>query len=203
MTNNDVEVSSEDFTDSLNFFDLSPGIYNICISARELVDFKQCFQVAVSAMEELFIDSKVDHETEKLELNLSGKGPFTIVLNDTVITTSENHVSLDLSQNANTLKVSTENQCQGSFEQIIMLNSKLMVYPNPVGNETLKIITGINSTESLVIKLYNTKSQHVTAQEYQQEDGIIIMNMVGLAPGLYFMTLETGNSIFSTKIMKR
>ena len=203
LTKNDIEIYTEEFTESLSFFDLSPGVYDICISAEDLVGFEQCFQVSVAAKEKLFVDSKVNHNTGKLEMNLSGDGPFTITLNDKAINTSENHISLDLYQNANILKVSTENQCQGSFEKVIVLNGKLMVYPNPVGNEALKIFTGTNSNERIIIKLYDTKLQQITTRVYQQEDGIAIMNMDGLTAGLYFITVETGNSVFSSKIMKR
>ena len=138
-----------------------------------------------------------------MTLNLSGGKSYTIVLNNEVYRTTESEITLPLSRVENTLTVSTDKVCQGSYEETIFLSSKLLVYPNPVEGSDLNIFMGDNELEEVEISLYTINGVKIMGKKYSLLNREISLNVDRLARGIYLLNIKTERSLVNYKILRR
>jgi hypothetical protein len=101
------------------------------------------------------------------------------------------------------LTVRTDKDCQGTYEETIILSSKVFIYPNPVQNETLNIYLGSNEFDNVETALYNLNGKSVFKKKMQPDNGYINMNVSGLAKGVYLLNIKTERSLLNFKILKK
>lgn len=192
-----------DFTDTLDISGLSSGDYSICITVAGQADYENCFTLSVPQPEDLSVSSRIGSLDNEVTLNLSGGKSYTIVLNNEVYRTTESEITLPLSRVENTLTVSTDKVCQGSYEEIIFLSSKLLVYPNPVEGSDLNIFMGDNELEEVEISLYTINGVKIMGKKYYLLNREISLNVDRLARGIYLLNIKTERSLVNYKILRR
>ncbi|MEH6682537.1 MAG: T9SS type A sorting domain-containing protein [Sediminicola sp.] len=203
LLDNSSELAVKEFTDQVSFTNLVAGTYTICIKVEGSREFERCFELVVKALEELFVSSKIDPNSNKLTLNLSGGSTYYIELNDKKFTTTADTISLDLNKTENSLSVSTEKECQGVYKETVISDSGLFLYPNPLIHGNLFISLGDNEVGKAQVSLHEINGQLLYSETLIPLNGIIDFNMDTFGPGVYVLKLQMINSSRTYKILKR
>ncbi len=194
---------NENFTAALELGGLAAGDYTLCITVEGQSGYKICFDVNISEPESLSVSSKVSTAKGKVSLELDGGKTYIIQLNGQVYRTSEKSITLPLTKASNELIVRTDKDCQGTYEQTIILSSELFVYPNPVAEGTISAFIGNTEPATVDVTLYNINGQRVFDRPYETQAGEVVLNVDNLPAGIYLLNVRTKTSVFNFKIVKR
>ncbi|MDP6921537.1 MAG: cellulase family glycosylhydrolase, partial [Lutibacter sp.] len=110
---------------------LTAGSYQVCVTIEGIDHYEQCFNVVVGAPELLTGRAEVDQTNGILTLLLSGADTYYVMLNGSTETVATNVYKAPLEQGLNSLKVSTDLDCQGTVEEQLFLFDTFACYPNP------------------------------------------------------------------------
>ena len=201
--NQGVEVASQEFTENLEFQDLIPGIYELCFGINNDSGFELCFTLIIEEVEPLGVNLESQVTEDVILLGLSGSSSYTVELNGIAQTITEENITLSLEQGENVLRVTTEKECQGSFERVIQVGSDGFVYPNPVGDTDLTIYIGQNESRLVQLSIFDSSGSDIRVQNLETDaNGYLRTNISGLSQGVYFLTVTTLKSIKHYKIIK-
>jgi parallel beta-helix repeat protein len=190
-------IASSSFTGFLEFDKLPADKYTLCFTIEGQPDYKQCFDLVVSEPKELSVYSSLS-PNNILKLALSGGSNYRISLNDELFTTNSNIFNLTLKNGLNKIRVMTDMDCQGVFQEEILINEKILVYPNPFTN-ILNIKINQQENSSILVKVYDGSGFSVYGVIHTIQNGIIQLDLSRLDSGYY--TLLIGKDIF--KILKK
>jgi hypothetical protein len=174
-----------DFTNSLNVNSLRSGTYNVVITIPDFPDYKAAFTVEIGEPAPLSVSSKLSNSKNAVTLSLSGSSNYYVNLNGNQIQTSSNEITLDLSKGENNLTVSTGKDCQGVYEEILMVDAFLSVYPNPA-KENISVLVDSYYVDSKAF-IYNVTGRLIQEEVITQTENDIKIDK--LRSGLYFMLL--------------
>ena len=197
-------ISSNDFTNSSFTFDnILAGRYSVCLTATDgtLTSSEQCFDVVVNEPAILSVSSNASLDGSFVDLVLDGASVYNIELNGITYQVEDSTASLDLKAGVNTLKVSTNLPCQGSHEEQFIFSDELLVYPNPFQNEISLFIGKAEGQAG--IKVFNANGRFILSRTYTISSNELNLDFSTLATGVYYVLIETENSIRTTKIIKR
>jgi len=193
---------SKNFSSSVSFEDLDAGDYSVCFTVDGETDYEACYDVTITQFEEFAVVSEVDFATNEVNLSLSGANTYTITLNDETQELTENEVVLNLNKSRNTLVITSDNDCDTPYEELILLNPEVYIYPNPVEGEELTIqLQGGLETE-IQVSLFSMRGTKVSSKLYTVENNEVKIKMSGLAKGVYLLTVGTDNSLQTHKIIR-
>lgn len=203
LTGNGLSANNE-FDTSTAFTNLSSGSYQLCFTVVGQSDFENCFDVIIEQPEALSVSSKVSTLDNKVIINLSGSTLYTITLNNVVYKTSKSEITLPLNQIKNDLTVKTNLDCQGTYNETIILSENLLVYPNPISSGELNIYLDIDKSNTYEIALYNTLGKSVYKKTMPSDDsGKISFSIDTFATGIYLLNVKTETSLLNYKIIKK
>jgi hypothetical protein len=199
LNGNAVAISPNTFTDTITISNLASGTYYVCVTATE-VDVTQCYDVYVAAVEDLVGFS--GRLGDFYSLALTGSKHYNVTINGvlteiTAATTTEQVAfEYELSAEVTTVKVTTDKDCQGRFEETVLLDdTTLVIYPNPVLNE----LRFSSNAELLSVLIYD-----MTGKVVLKDTNVAQMINVGeLMKGLYFIKATSGNSVYTSKFIKK
>jgi hypothetical protein len=203
LTNEDGVSVSASFTDSTTFTDLSEGNYTVCLTVEGQPEYEICSDFTITQPEALGVDSKISSLENEVTLNLSGGKQYFIELNGEIFTTSEDTITLPLTKVENILSVKTEKECQGVYEENIIVSSKIFIYPNPVESGELNIFLGSTEFERVKTSLYSINGKQVISKEFKPTNGYVRLNVENLPQGVYLLNIKTNNSLMNYKILKK
>ncbi|MEM9001795.1 MAG: thrombospondin type 3 repeat-containing protein [Bacteroidota bacterium] len=203
LTDSSANETVEAFTDSLTFSDLAAGTYMVCITVEGQADYERCFDIDIVEPEPLGVDSKVNSLESKVVLDLSGGTLYTIELNGERFTTTETQIELPLNKIENTISVKTDKDCQGIYEETIVLTSEIFIYPNPVTSGDLNIYLGSDEFNEVETSIFNLAGIQILGKSQQPDNGYVRMNVSGLSEGIYLLNIKTEKSLLNYKIIKR
>jgi hypothetical protein len=103
----------------------------------------------------------------------------------------------------NILSVKTEKECQGVYEENIIVSSKIFIYPNPVESGELNIFLGSTEFERVKTSLYSINGKQVISKEFKPTNGYVRLNVENLPQGVYLLNIKTNNSLMNYKILKK
>ncbi len=190
--------------DTLNIQNLESGDYLICFTTNADPNFESCFTASISEPESLEVSSFVDKRNLNLTLILDGATEYTVSLNK-VETQVKNKGQLNFSlrKGLNTLEVSTNLSCQGSFKQEIYIAEDSVLYPNPSGEEAYVLIGGSSLEVQYII--YDIQANIFLDHKVQLEleNRKIPINMSLLTSGNYFIKIITDQNEETIKFIKR
>jgi len=193
---------SKDFEDSVLFEDLDAGIYSVCITVDGEPDYEGCFDVTIEPSEEFSVTTEVDFSRLEVTLTLTGSETYEVTLNDQTQMVSANELILTLTQPVNTLQVSSGRDCDTIYEETFAINPEVAIYPNPVEGDELTIdLEGGVETE-LVVSLFAIRGSRVSSKLYEVVDNQVIINVSGLARGIYILNVSTFNKTTTYKIIR-
>lgn len=151
--------------------DLSQGIYNICITVEgvDAADFERCFEVSISDPAPLTVASSLNQSKDVITVELSGSSTYNITHNGKTSRSSDANVSIALTKGLNTVKVTTDKDCQGVFEKKYFVSEDVAYSPNPF-NEVLNIFVGGNDQE-VQIDIFTPEGRLVSSGLYSMANG--------------------------------
>ena len=191
------------FTETTSFGGLGAGAYELCIEIAGQAGYRQCFQVALEEPEPLSVSAAIRTLSDEVELTLSGADLFIVELNGQTYRTAEKSLRLPLDRAGNHLVVRTEQACQGTFEETLILADSPLVYPNPVGNEWLHIFLGNRAVDTAVLTLYDLAG----ARLYSKRSPVVAsqtgLDMSGFPNGVYILNIRAGDTLLIYKIVKK
>ncbi len=179
---------NSDFTSLGLFENLSAGSYNLCISATDgtIVFQETCFDIVLTEPQPLSVVSSVAGSS--VSLLLGGGTLYNVELNGVVTQTDNSQIELDLRDGLNTLNVSTNLPCQGTYAETFVIGSVGILYPNPVGEETKLFLNGITGT--LNMKVFSTTGRLVMEDNESINGNELIMDFSSLSTGVYYLRIE-------------
>ena len=191
------------FLTTTSFTNLTAGNYTLCFTVQGQPDYENCFNVNISEPEALSVDSKVSTAKSEVSLDLSGGKMYYIELNNNNYQTSESKITLPLSQIENKISVRTDKDCQGIYEETIMLSSKVIIYPNPISSGELSIFLGNNVLNNVQLSLYTINGVEVFNKPYSTINNEVKLDIDTLPNGSYILNIKTEKSLLNYKIIKR
>ncbi|MEX0289761.1 MAG: thrombospondin type 3 repeat-containing protein [Flavobacteriaceae bacterium] len=194
---------TSNFTETISFMDLTAGTYEIYITVEGQNDYETCFNTIITEPEPLSVTSKISSLDNEVTLNLSGGKAYTINLNGKRYETRESEITLPLNLVENKLSVKTDLDCQGIYEERIVLSSELLVYPNPIAGGNLNIYLGNLGAEDVEISLFSVNGTRVMAKRYPVHDNQLSISVDGLAKGIYLLNVKTKRSLLNFKIVRK
>ncbi len=197
-------VESASFTETTLFEDLSSGSYTVCFTVGGQSDYERCYTVDISEPAPLNVASKLLFSRKELELELSGSQVYTIELNGQEYRTTKDKIVLSLDRVENSIRVSTDKDCQGSYEDKVVLSSRVFVYPNPIADTYLSIYAGSEGIQRVDLGIFDMNGSQVMGQRMDSDaDGYARFDISTLPKGAYLLRVDTGNSTTNHKIIKR
>lgn len=194
---------SKDFSDAVSFEGLDSGEYTLILTEKNQEAYESEFTINVREPQEFTVTSTIDNKASNIDLQLEGGRRYLINLNGKISMTTESSISLPVQAGNNTLKITTDKDCQGVFEQTFESESYFAVSPNPVPKgEKLKIDTNLMDQTDATVTLYSTLGTLVLEAALTIENGSCILDVSTLASGVYILNLSTENEHKTFKVLK-
>jgi len=191
------------FTETALFENLRAGTYLVCLTVEGQPDYELCFETIIEEPEPLNVESKVSTLKDEVTLDLFGGKRYFIELNGKRYETAQNKITLPLSNVENTVKVRTDKDCQGVYEETIILSKQILIYPNPVDDGELNVFLGSNEFDEIGVALFTVDGTQVMAKTLRPDNGYFKMNVASMAKGVYLLNIKTKHSLLNYKILKR
>ncbi|NER14646.1 T9SS type A sorting domain-containing protein [Leptobacterium flavescens] len=195
--------TSDSFTNNVLFTDLEAGSYEVCITVEGINGYEQCFSLNISEPENLSVFSAIDSQSSTVTLSLNGGNNYNILLNGKLTTTNQSSITLELNRKENTLVVSTDKDCQGTYEETIIISEDILIHPNPVNSGDLVISLPALSDPDVNISMYSYTGKMLLNKVYNQAGRQIRMNMDAYPGGIYILRVQTASGTSNYKILKR
>ena len=181
---------------------LAAGNYEICITVSGVSDYEQCFTVTITEPAPLSASSKFNPDGKSLSIDLDGGQSYIVELNGNVTQTTESTLILPLQTGLNSLKISTDKDCQGVFYKEYFISEEVLLYPNPVESEAFLYIGGLE--ENVDVTINNSAGQLVLQKKMNiPADRLIQLDLSQCALGVYFITLEASTVQSQLKVVKQ
>jgi hypothetical protein len=202
LTGNGINTNSA-FTTSTNFNDLEAGNYTVCITVENQAIYEQCFNVTITQPEDLAVFSSRSNSTQTVTLDLNGASEYYIEFNGDITVTSENSIALDLIKGINTIKVFTNMDCQGVYNETINNLTHIKIYPNPLNDNKLTINMANTSLETIQVKLYSIIGKVVLSKNYTLQYGAVTIDIPNISKGIYLLKINDAMTTTNFKIIKK
>lgn len=201
---NGIVTETKLFRTFSNFQNLEAGTYELCVVVVDQLNYKKCFTVNITEPETLEVGSDIDESGKSISLSLKGGARYYITLNDTEYSTSENEITLPLSKMSNDIKVKTDIDCQGVFENTFLTTyESVTIYPNPVEQGDVTILLPDDSAPEVLLTLFSQSGIRVREKLEKILNRTAKLNMDGLAPGVYTIIVTTENQNSMRQIIKK
>jgi hypothetical protein len=195
-------TASYAFTTAQAINNLSAGTYQVCITVAGQSSYQQCYDMVITEPKELSLYTAVNETLNSVTLNLDGADTYNIQLNNTQYTTSQSTITLPLDKGDNSLTVSTDKICQGIIHKLINVSNVIVPYPVPFQN-VLNLNLGNTNIGKVVVNITDlTYNRQVYSGQYQNQSGIIQLDVSKLNNGIYILNLSMDNSVMTFKIIK-
>ncbi|AXT60537.1 T9SS C-terminal target domain-containing protein [Aquimarina sp. AD10] len=192
---------TSDFTDNITFDNLSQGEYTVCVTIGTQPEYKQCFSIVINEPEDLAVFSRVDSSKREISLDLKGGELYRIVLNDEIIMTDRNEVTLKLQSGKNELIVTTDKDCQGVHKESINVEEFIKMFPNPM-HDVLNITVPRESSKNLKWELFSYRGKRILQGKQKDDSSNITIDVSNLTMGSYFIKISTSNEIKYEQLIK-
>ncbi|MDT0622659.1 PQQ-dependent sugar dehydrogenase [Croceitalea vernalis] len=194
---------TRNFNESVLINELPADTYELCLTAEDLENYEVCFTVVIEAPQPLSVFSIINQEEQSVTLQMAGSEQFVISLNSKSFTTTANEITLDLPEKINELKVSTGQECQGVFEENIVISNDAWLYPNPFNNSILLNTSRINET-SISYIIYSISGKQLIENTVDIENkNEIELQFENLPSGVFILKLTLKDSQQIFKLVKR
>ncbi len=203
VNGNNTNISDNFSASEYRVTNLMAGSYVICFTATDgTLDYReQCFEVVIEEPELLSVSSLISIDGSTVDLKLVGGSLYTIALNGVVTQTTDSEIKLDLKEGANTLKVTTNLECQGTYEEAFFYATNPLVYPNPF-TDRLNISFGKVVAE-IKVMVYAANGRLVKNKKYSVKGTELEIDVSELPVGMYFMKYISEEVTGTAKVIKR
>ena len=188
------------FTNDVDILNLLADTYQLCITIEEWPDYQSCYTIIITEPNPLEVFSSRAASGNEVTVDMSGSSNYTVEFNDETFTTHNSTITLQLQQGFNDLKVSTNLECQGIYEERILMTDDFQMYPNPFTN-LINVYDG-KENEEVIINIYSTFGQLVFTETYMNPDVNIKVDTSNLKSGIYLIKIKSKTIISTYKIIK-
>ena len=186
---------------SWNLNDLEAGIYELCLTNDRFPNYKQCYNLNIQEPVDLSVLSSINRESNQVSLNMSGSENYNIILNGELIKTSKNQIDLSLKSGFNSIKVTTDMECQGVFEETIFISEDVLFSPNPA-NESSKLWVGGNDN-NINMTLFDISGRIIWIKDNEVPfNRSVSVPFSNLKSGVYILQIESKTVNKSVKIIR-
>ena len=195
-------VFSQDynFTNDVDIFNLLADTYEMCITIEEWPDYEICYTIVITQPDPLTVFASRLSSSNEISLDMSGGTIYYIEFNGELFTTHSSTFTFQLKSGTNNLKVKTDLECQGIYEEQIIMTDNFLVYPNPFNN-LITIYDG-KIGEEVSITMYSMFGKLVLAETYVNQGGDMKVDTSALASGMYLIRVQSKAITSTYKIIK-
>ncbi|MBL7471356.1 thrombospondin type 3 repeat-containing protein [Robertkochia sediminum] len=186
------ERASFGFTEAVAFEALSKGRYTVCITADEVPELQQCYDLSVAEPHELAVQQKVvDHSGKTFAFKATGASLYYAEWNGTLYSSANGEFTLPLERTNNYLKVFTDKNCQGVVEEVISVNGHAGLYPNPSSGNVVYLASPVTrgAGEKAQVGVFTLAGERVFGSSYDVGADMPV-DVSNLTPGVYVVEMQ-------------
>lgn len=197
---NAVLNAANNYTTTLN--NLAAGAYEVCFSTTSIPNYSQCYEVKIEEPEKIVVKSFVSKDSNIVKLTMRGSSQYKVTLNGVDTTVTGTDYTAVLKSGTNTLKVSTDLECQGVFNETIFLSEGIQYFPNPTSGAVQVYLAGEDNEVN--VKVFDIAGNQLSdSVKSIQTNRNFQLDLSPYVDGLYLIKLE-GKTISKTfKIVKK
>ncbi|MDA9258012.1 T9SS type A sorting domain-containing protein [Flavobacteriaceae bacterium] len=180
---------------------LQAANYELCLTNDGFPNYKQCYNLNIEEPVDLSVLTSINRENRQVLLNLRGSDSYNIILNGELIKTSRNNIDLSLKAGFNTIKVTTNLECQGVFEESIFISEDILFSPNPA-DDSSKLWVGGND-DNINMTLFDISGRVIWTKDdkvpYNRSVSVPFSNMKS---GVYILQVDSKTVNKSIKVIR-
>ena len=189
------------FSGNTTFDGLAAGTYEICITIDGKDNFIQCYNINVQGPTPLSAYAKVDRTKKIAKISLDGATSYTINHNGTIINTTDATFELQLVTGNNSIKITTDYDCQGKYSEDIFISEDVLAYPNPTKSNVKVFVNGEDSSVNYTV--FDLKGRQLQSSSNKlSSNRIVNIDLTRLSNGVYYIELKGKTVNKSIKIVK-
>ena len=147
---------------------LAKGNYTVCFKVDGQPDYEECFEVVIGEPRALSAFIDVNNDKKSTSIQLSGSNFYNIDINGQRFEVKGDRFNTSLPTGLNTIKVSTNLECQGIIEQKVFISEDIMYYPNPTKNDVKVHVSGKDN--KVMISVFSEKGDLIYRKEQEIKD---------------------------------
>ena len=166
--------------------------------------FERCFTASIEEPEPLQVTSFVNESDLSLSLSLQGAAHYNLTINNRETRIQgKSQIILPLRKGLNTIEVTSDLSCQGSFKKELYIASDSVLFPNPVQEESYVLIGGTAS--AIQYTIYDIQANILLDKKVQLQgsDRKIPINMSLLPSGNYLLKIRSTQNQETLKFIKQ
>ncbi|MDI9338112.1 MAG: T9SS type A sorting domain-containing protein [Alphaproteobacteria bacterium] len=177
-------------------------MYQLSVLDTNYMNSKRSFSIVLQQPQLLNAFTNYNGNTKEIQLDITGSNHYTITLNGHTWQTNDNKIKLPLRIGINKIKINTDQTCQGSFEETILVSDNLTLYPNPAhDNATLNV--GGND-DKVTVSILSPQGSIVLTKEYLVGlDRNIRLDVSQYSPGVYIIKVQGSSKTSVMKLLKQ
>jgi hypothetical protein len=173
----------------------------MCITIQEWPDYLSCYTIVITEPDPFVVFSSRTASSNLLSLDMIGSSSYNIKHNGISFSTNNSSVNIELQQGINQIEVSTDLECQGTFQKRIIYSEDVLIYPNPFSGEINIYSNHIN--EEVNLSIYSALGQLMISKTFINSGTELNLETSQLSSGVYYLTLQSKSITSTYKIMKQ
>jgi hypothetical protein len=181
---------------------LGSGTYEVCITVSGQEDYVYCSTVTIDQPVPLSVAPTMNVDRGTINYEVSGADTYKVSFNGREMLVSEPNIELNLKPGLNRIKLFTDFDCQGYFEEEIFVSENVTLYPNPTTGPVQLYVSG--KDRSVALSVRNTMGQTVHSETLDVPYNRVVNFNLGRQPaGVYFINLEGETVRKQLKVIKQ
>ncbi len=172
---------------------LSVGSYTITLRVDGVQNYERKYEVKIGEPAALNAITSVDSSKSILNIKLSGSDTYFVNLNGDQKESAQSKIELPLVKGLNSLRITTNKDCQGAYNEEIFLSEEVNVSPNPTPGPVKIYIPGNDSV--VEVKINNMMgSMILQTNQTIPYTRMLDLDLSNLSAGTYLIKLS-GNTV--------
>ncbi|MHA8106324.1 DUF1501 domain-containing protein [Aquirufa sp. 5-AUSEE-100C1] len=172
---------------------LSVGSYTITLRVDGVQNYERKYEVKIGEPAALNAITSVDSSKSILNIKLSGSDTYFVNLNGDQKESTQSKIELPLIKGLNSLRITTNKDCQGAYNEEIFLSEEVNVSPNPTPGPVKIYIPGNDSV--VEVKINNMMgSMILQTNQTIPYTRMLDLDLSNLNTGTYLIKLS-GNTV--------
>ena len=182
---------------------LAKGTYQVCFKVDGQATYEQCFEAVIGEPAALSAFVDVDNDDKSTSISLGGSDSYNIDINGIRYQVKGNRFDTKLPTGLNTIRISTDLDCQGVIEKEIFISEDILYYPNPTRKEVKVHVSGKDT--KVMVSVFSEKGDLIyrKQQEIQDLSRLINIDLSRQITGTYIVVTESKTVRKTFKIVKR
>jgi len=182
---------------------LAKGTYQVCFKVDGQATYEQCFEAVIGEPAALSAFVDVDNDDKSTSISLGGSDSYNIDINGIRYQVKGNRFDTKLPTGLNTIRISTDLDCQGVIEKEIFISEDILYYPNPTRKEVKVHVSGKDT--KVMVSVFSQKGDLIyrKQQEIQDMSRLTDIDLSRQITGTYIVVMESKTVRKTFKIVKR